>query len=133
MACYTIHGDERVLNKDTFLVSQTDEKGIIIFANSQFCEIADYSIQELIGNPHNLVRHPDMPRAAFKDLWQTIKKGKVWTGFVKNKTRLSNQYYWVFATVFPIEKNGKKSYISCRRRAHEDEIENAIQSYKNLK
>ncbi len=65
---------EIVLDDYAFLVSETDEKGIIIFANDDFCKIAGYGIDELIGKPHNTVTHPDMPKAAFKDLWETVKK-----------------------------------------------------------
>ena len=65
---------EKSLNENAFLVSETDEKGIIVFANDAFCKIAGYGIDELIGKPHNTVRHPDMPKAAFKDLWETVKK-----------------------------------------------------------
>ncbi len=75
---------EIVLNDYTFLVSETDEKGIILFANDDFCKIAGYDIDELIGQPHNIIRHKDMPKVAFKDLWETLKKGNIWTGYVKN-------------------------------------------------
>ncbi|MGE4516091.1 MAG: PAS domain-containing protein, partial [Arcobacteraceae bacterium] len=78
---------ETILNDDAFLVSETDAKGIIQFANDDFCKVAEYSVEELIGKPHNVVRHPDMPKAAFKDLWETVKRGEVWTGYVKNATR----------------------------------------------
>ena len=89
---------EHVLKNDDFLVSQTDDKGIILFANDDFCKIAGYTIDELVGKPHNIVRHRDMPKAAFKDLWDTVKSGKVWNGYVKNKTS-DGGYYWVYATV----------------------------------
>ncbi|MFA7092639.1 MAG: PAS domain-containing protein, partial [Arcobacteraceae bacterium] len=65
---------ETILKDDAFLVSETDVKGIITFANDGFCEVAEYSVEELIGKPHNVVRHPDMPKAAFKDLWETVKR-----------------------------------------------------------
>ena len=133
MACYSTHGNQRVLNEGAFLVSKTDEKGVILFANNDFCDIAGYRVKDLVGKPHNIIRHQDMPKAAFEDLWKTIKKGEVWKGFVKNKTKDSNQYYWVYATVFPKNENGKITYISCRRKAHEDEIANAIKLYKTLK
>jgi aerotaxis receptor len=90
---------ETILKEDAFLVSETDAKGIIQFANDDFCKVAEFSVEELIGKPHNVVRHPDMPKAAFKDLWETVKRGEVWTGYVKNATR-SGGYYWVYATVF---------------------------------
>ncbi|MFA7571419.1 MAG: PAS domain-containing protein [Sulfurimonadaceae bacterium] len=124
---------ETILNDDAFLVSETDAKGIIQFANDDFCKVAEYSVEELIGKPHNVVRHPDMPKAAFKDLWETVKKGEVWTGYVKNATR-SGGYYWVYATVFPFEScNGSRGYLSCRRKASQEEIDKAQALYKTLK
>ncbi|MDP3291659.1 MAG: PAS domain-containing protein, partial [Sulfuricurvum sp.] len=93
-------GSEYVLKDTDFLVSQTDEKGNILFANDDFCKIAGYTIDELVGKPHNIVRHADMPKAAFKDLWDTVKSGKIWTGYVKNATK-SGGFYWVYATVYP--------------------------------
>ena len=123
---------EIVLDNSVFLVSETDEKGNIIFANEDFCRIAEYSVNELIGQPHNIVRHKDMPKAAFKDLWDPIKQGKVWTGYVKNQTKSGN-YYWVFATVFPtIISEGTKGYLSCRRKATQEEIDESIELYKQM-
>ena len=75
--------EEKILDDYAFLVSETDEKGIILFANDDFCRIAEYSLEEMIGKPHNIVRHKDMPKLAFKSLWETIKRGEIWTGFVK--------------------------------------------------
>lgn len=125
---------EHVLKSDDFLVSQTDDKGVIRFANDDFCKIAGYSIEELIGKQHNIVRHPDMPKAAFKELWQTIKSGKVWTGFVKNKTK-NGGFYWVFATIYPMKNptDGATLYMSCRRKASVQEIEEAQNLYKTLR
>ena len=123
---------EVVLDDFTFLVSETDEKGNIIFANDDFCRIAEYTVDELIGKPHNIVRHKDMPKAAFKDLWETVKKGKVWTGYVKNSTKSGN-FYWVFATVFPTTTSeGSKGYLSCRRKASQEEIDESIGLYEKL-
>ena len=68
---------EMILDDFAFLVSETDEKGIIIFANDDFCKMAEYSVDELIGKPHNIVRHKDMPKVAFKDLWDTVKRDEV--------------------------------------------------------
>ncbi|MFB1033596.1 MAG: PAS domain-containing protein, partial [Aliarcobacter cryaerophilus] len=104
-----------------------------IFANDDFCKIAGYGIDELIGKPHNTVRHPDMPKAAFKDLWETVKKGNIWTGYVKNATK-DGDYYWVFATVYPtITSEGSKGYLSCRRKASIEEIKTHENLYKQLK
>jgi len=125
-------GKEIVLGEFAFLVSETDENGIIIFANDDFCKIAEYGVDELIGKPHNIVRHNDMPKIAFKDLWETVQRGEIWTGYVKNTTRSGN-YYWVFATVFPTTtSDGKKGYLSCRRKASDDEIEEYRDLYKKL-
>lgn len=123
---------EMILDDFAFLVSETDEKGIIIFANDDFCKLAEYSVDELIGKPHNIVRHKDMPKVAFKDLWDTVKKDEVWSGYVKNSTKSGN-YYWVFATVFPtITSDGKKGYLSCRRKATKEEIYEHDTLYKTL-
>ncbi|MGD9623937.1 MAG: PAS domain-containing protein [Arcobacter sp.] len=125
--------NETLLNEYAFLVSETNEKGIITFANSDFCEIAGFTLDELIGKPHNIVRHEDMPKTAFKDLWETVKKGEIWTGYVKNRTKDDN-YYWVFATVYPFEScDGEKGYLSCRKKASKEEIEVYEKLYKSLK
>lgn len=126
-------GSEQILKDTDFLVSQTDEKGKILFANEDFCEIAGYSLEELVGKQHNIVRHPDMPKAAFKDLWDTVKSGKTWTGYVKNATK-DGGYYWVYAMVFPSTSNGTKDtgYMSCRRKASAEEIAEAERLYKTM-
>ncbi len=125
--------NEIVLEAKSFLVSETDSDGIIKFANDDFCRYAEYSLDELVGEPHNFVRHRDMPRAAFKDLWDTVKQGKTWEGFVKNASK-SGKFYWVFATVYPFKScDGSSGYISCRRKASEDEIEKYTKLYKTMK
>ena len=123
---------EKILDDYAFLVSETDEKGVIQFANKDFCTIAEYEIEELIGKPHNVVRHKDMPKVAFKNLWETVKKGNIWTGYVKNATK-NGDFYWVFATVYPfISCDGTKGYLSCRRKASRDEIEKISKIYEEL-
>jgi PAS domain S-box-containing protein len=124
---------EYILKSDDFLVSQTDDAGKIIFANDDFCKVAGYSIEELIGKPHNIVRHPDMPKAAFKELWNTIKQDKIWQGYVKNKTK-ENGFYWVYATIYPLydKVRNAKTYLSCRRKPSKQEIEEAKNLYKTL-
>ncbi len=126
--------NEIILNDDSFLVSETDKRGVITFASDDFCKIAEYDVDELIGKPHNIVRHPDMPKAAFKDLWQTVKKGKVWSGFVKNRSK-TGKTYWVYATVYPYKnKDGNDGYISCRTKvASREEIEKYDALYKRMK
>ena len=121
---------ETILDEYHFLVSETDQKGTILFANDDFCKLAEYNVDELIGKPHNLVRHPDMPKKAFKSLWDTVSKGETWTGYVKNGTK-SGGFYWVFATVYPFEScDGQKGYLSCRRKATIEEISQAEELYK---
>ena len=124
---------ETVLDKNAFLVSETDAKGIIKFANEDFCKIAGYTLEELMGQPHNMVRHKDMPKKAFKSLWDTVQKGEIWTGYVKNATK-DGGYYWVFATVYPFEScDGTKGYLSCRRKPTNEEIQKAETLYAQWK
>lgn len=125
---------EHTLNDTDFLVSQTDSKGKILFANEDFCKIAGYTLEELIGQPHSIVRHADMPRDAFKDLWETVKSGKVWKGYVKNATK-NGGFYWVFATVYPNIAcgDGINGYMSCRRKASPAEIQKAETLYKTMR
>lgn len=120
------------LSKDTMIVSETDARGIIIFANKDFCKIAGYSLEELVGKPHNYVRHTNMPKAAFADLWKTIQSGNVWNGIVKNKTKDGN-FYWVNATAYPSKnENGELRYISVRVKPTQEEIDNAQNLYATL-
>jgi len=123
---------ETVLSDNAFLVSETNSKGIITFANEQFCNVAGYRIEELINQPHNLIRHSDMPKAAFEDLWKSIKSDKVWEGYVKNKTK-NGGFYWVYATVYPYKnEDGEQCYMSCRRKPDASEVNKAIDLYKTL-
>ncbi|RMF51706.1 MAG: PAS domain S-box protein, partial [Bacteroidetes bacterium] len=93
--------DRKALLDRFALVSETDTRGVITYANSKFCEVSGYSLEELIGKPHNIIRHPDMPKDVFKELWDTIKAGKIWQGEVKNR-RKDGSHYWVLATVGPL-------------------------------
>jgi PAS domain S-box-containing protein len=105
---------EYVLDESTMIVSKTDLKGKLTYFNEQFVEASGFSEEELIGQPHNIVRHPDMPVEAFEDLWATLKAGKPWTGAVKNR-RKNGDYYWVLASTTPLwEKGGVTGYISIR-------------------
>ncbi|MDR0664514.1 MAG: PAS domain-containing protein [Helicobacteraceae bacterium] len=123
---------EIVLRDDHFLVSQTNEKGVITFANDDFLKVCRYSLKELIGRQHNIVRHPDMPKAAFKQLWDTIQSGDIWTGFVKNRAK-NGDFYWVYATIMQTTScDGEKAYISARRKPNRAEIAEAEALYKTL-
>ncbi|XOB63416.1 PAS domain-containing protein [Campylobacterota bacterium DY0563] len=124
--------EELKLDLSSFLLSETDEKGFIRYANDEFCRYSEFTLEELVGKPHNVVRHPDMPKAAFEDLWKTVQSGKPWKGFVKNRSK-TGKYYWVFATVFPFSScDGSKGYISCRRMASQEEIEKYEKLYKTM-
>ncbi len=121
------------LNKKDFLISETDSKGVVRFANDDFCKYAGFTLEELVGQNHNIVRDPEMPKAAFADLWQTIKSGNIWKGFVKNSTKNGN-FYWVYATVYPFtSSDGSQGYISCRRQASDQEIKTYTALYKEMK
>lgn len=95
---------EQLFQTSEILLSTTDLNSHIKYANSNFCNIAGFSLDELMGNPHNQVRHPDMPKAAFNDLWSTIQQGNSWMGPVKNRCK-NGDYYWVNAFVTPIRDN----------------------------
>lgn len=112
---------QKELSNNAFLVSETDEKGVIKFANDDFCEVAEYQLDELVGQPHNIIRHNRMPSYVFKEMWNDLKQGKTWIGFLLNKTKNGNEY-WVYSTIFPTTRNGETSYISCRRKTSDNEI-----------
>jgi len=114
---------------DTMLVSQTDTKGKIIYANVDFCKIAGYAFDELIGQPHSIVRHEEMPKVIFKYLWQMLQNGKTLYAFVKNKTR-DGGHYWVKAFISPIINNGRVDSFTSYRTLVDDE--NSMQKVKNL-
>lgn len=97
---------ERTFTPQEQLVSTTDLNGTITYANAEFCEIAGYSLEELVGQHHNIVRHPDMPKAAFKDLWEKLKRGDSWRGMVKNRCK-NGDFYWVDAYVTPLFESGE--------------------------
>ena len=97
---------ETEVPEDELIISRTDLQGRITYANETFCDISGYTENELVGKSHNIVRHPDMPSAAFQDLWETLKSGKQWVGIVKNM-RKDKGYYWVKAIVSGVYKNGE--------------------------
>lgn len=128
----TIVNEEIVFSDSVELVSTTDTRGIITYANSVFCDVAGYQPEELIGNNHNIVRHPDMPKAAYKDLWDHLKKGESWHGIVKNLTK-DGRYYWVDAFITPIY-DGKElvGYQSVRVKPKAEQVSRAADFYKAI-
>ena len=114
------------------IISSTNLNGIITYANRKFCEIAAYSKDELIGHNHNIIRHPDMPKAAFQELWSTIQSGKEWTGIVKN-LRKDGKYYWVYSHISPIVSDGiTTGYSAARRPASPTEIAESTPLYAEM-
>src|SRR5690554_5511856 len=123
---------ETQLRPDQYLISKTDKSGIITYANAAFIHISGFSRDELIGSPHNVVRHPDMPSEAFEDLWNTLRAGEPWTGMVKNR-RKDGGFYWVLANVSPIVEDGDVvGYASVRIMPSRAQIEDAEQLYYQL-
>ena len=125
--------DEWRFADNAYILSETDEKGIILYANEIFCEIAGYTREELIGQPHNIVRHPDMPRIAFKGLWDDLESKGFWTGIVKN-LRKDRSCYWVFATAMRrLRSDGTVTYLSVRTNPNRADVNACITLYAELK
>ena len=114
------------------IVSRTDVDGKITHCNQAFVEMSGFEESELIGQPHYILRHPDMPAAAFKDLWDTVKAKSKWKGYVKN-LRKDGKYYWVYAVVVPNIRNGKLvGFASVRRKPSRTKINECISLYKTM-
>ena len=114
------------------IVSRTDTKGILTHCNPSFVSMSGYTEEELIGQNHYILRHPDMPASAFKDLWDTINKGKKWHGYVKN-LRKDGAYYWVLATVIPNVRNNEIiGYTSVRRKPSRKKVNECIALYAKI-
>lgn len=121
---------EYPVSENATLMSTTDLNGTIIYANEDFVKASGFSESELVGQPHNIVRHPDIPSAVFKDMWRTLKQGEVWTGIVKNR-RKNGDYYWVRANVTPVMRQGKiQSFMSVRTSVKKEEIQQASALYE---
>lgn len=112
------------------IVSRTNLAGAITHANEAFVQMSGYTREELIGVPHCVLRHPEMPRAAFKDLWETVSAGNKWHGYVKN-LRKDGSFYWVYATVIANVRDGKVvGYSSVRRKPSRTKIDEVVQLYR---
>ncbi|EKU11764.1 PAS domain-containing protein [Campylobacter showae] len=124
---------ERQVSADAFLVSKTDTKGKITYCNIPFAQIVGAKGNELIGKPHNIVRHPDMPRVVFKILWEYVKNKKEVFAYVKNKS-LDGSFYWVFANVTAsLDQSGNIiGYYSVRRKPNPKALEVIIPLYRQL-
>ena len=114
------------------LVSTTDTTGVITHCNAAFVRVSGYAHDELLGQPHNMIRHPDMPPDAYRDMWRTLGRGRPWTGIVKNR-RKNGDHYWVKANVTPVLENGKpKAYMSVRTQPTRQQIEDAEALYARM-
>ncbi|QCT94991.1 PAS domain S-box protein [Caminibacter mediatlanticus TB-2] len=123
------------------LITRTDKKGIITFASKAYRDMTKYSKEELIGKPHSIVRHPTMPEAAFKEMWDTILRGEHWEGMVKN-LRKDGKYYWVIVQIDPINEEGEITYdkpeeiagfVAVRREPSREEVAYADNLYKKMR
>ena len=127
-----VNNVETVVRPDQYLISKTDTKGKITYANPAFIELSGFTREELIGKPHNLIRHPDMPPAAFQDLWDTLNAGKPWLGLVKNR-RKDGGFYWVLANAAPIHEHGEiAGHASVRVKATQEQIDAAQKFYDDI-
>jgi len=123
--------DKEVTFDGGVMITETDKAGIIIYANRKFREMTGYTKEELIGSPHSINRHPDMPKKAFKSMWDTIKSGNYWEGFVKNMTA-EGKYYLVIVWIKPkIDENSEIiGYIAGRKIPDKDLMQRALDQYK---
>ena len=127
-----VSGQEHVLQPDATLVSVTDLKGRIVYGNPTFITISGYTREELLGQPHNIIRHPDVPAEAFRDLWDTLEAGKPWRGIVKNR-RKNGDHYWVEANAVPIVRDDSTvGYLSVRTVPAREQIEAAQNLYDQM-
>lgn len=125
-----VTGQEQQFSADKNMVTKTNTKGIITFANKDFVDVSGFSEEELVGKNHNLIRHPDMPPIAFEIMWKTLKRGLPWNGVVKNRCK-NGDYYWVDAQIVPIKKNGEiTGYMSVRSCPSREAVASAEAAYK---
>ncbi len=125
--------DEEYMYVGDVIISQTDLSGKITYANRMFCDTSGYRANQLIGQPHNLIRHPDMPKAAFEKMWQTIKSGQAWNGIIKNLRR-DGLYYWVDTEILPLvdDDDNVTGYIAARKPASRKNIEETKELYNKM-
>jgi aerotaxis receptor len=128
-----VTGQEYEFPSSQMLVSATDLTGRIEYCNPAFIAVSGYTHEELVGQPHNLIRHPDMPREAFADMWATIRDGRPWTALVKNR-RKNGDHYWVHANVTPVVKKGAVvGYLSVRVKPERDAVRAAEALYSRMR
>ncbi len=127
-----LSGRERSFPAEQHLISATDTRGIITYCNDEFAEISGFTREELVGSPHNLVRHPEMPPAVFAHMWDYLKSGRSWMGIVKNRCK-NGDHYWVSAYVTPIQESGRVvGYESVRSKPNSEQVRRAEALYARL-
>lgn len=125
--------NEEVFFDGRSLISETDTKGIITFVNRKFSKMSGYSKDEAIGQPHSLLRHPDMPKMAFEQMWKVIQEGKIWEGYVKN-LRKDGKFYWVIVNIIPKKDEAGEiiGYIASRKVPERLRIQSVEKDYLNM-
>ncbi len=124
---------EHEMRDGEFLVSKTTPKGVITYINEPFVRMSGFTEQELVGQAHNIIRHPDMPQEAFKDFWDTIKQGRPWSGMVKNRSK-NGDFYWVYANATPVKENGRVTgHMSVRSKPSREQIQAAETLYRQMR
>ncbi len=125
--------DEEYLFEGDVIISQTNIKSTITYANRAFCTISAYSKEELIGQQHNIVRHPDMPKDVFAKMWETISDGQVWNGLVKN-LRKDGKFYWVDIEILPIKDDNDEitGFIAAHKEASRKNINETAKIYQKM-
>ena len=125
--------DEEYIFEGDVIISQTDLEGIITYANRAFCNASGYKVDELIGESHSINRHPDMPKAVFAKMWETIQGGQAWNGIIKNR-RKDGHYYWVETEILPTkDENGTiTGYIAARKEASRKDILETQETYQKM-
>ncbi len=129
----SLPSDEEIFYDGKIMISETDTKGIITYTNRKFREMSGFTKEQLIGSPHRIVRHPDMPVGLFYGMWQTIRSGKIWNGYVKNMTK-NGKYYWVNLYVQPKTDHNAKiiGYAANSQPARPEAIEEIKEIYAQL-
>ena len=125
--------DNEYMYEGSVSISQTDLEGVITYVNKKFCEVSGYSVSELLGKTHGVIRHPSIPKSVFEGLWKTVSSGQVWNGMIKN-LRKDGLYYWVETEVLPIkdERDVLTGYIAVDKPASRKNINEISENYENL-
>lgn len=125
--------DEEYIFEGSIIISQTDLLGNITYANRKFSEVSGYNVKEVVGSSHNIIRHPQMPKAVFEKMWNTISAGHTWNGALKNM-RKDGRYYWVATEILPIEDDERNitGYIASSKAASRKSIEENEATYTKM-